>query len=125
MSAALQESRPVRSYHLLGMDDFFIDFAGRKPERHPARLALSALKAGDLVQIEERNKHLELVNKESVSLARLSKKARSDWGGRLQEIKEVRIIAMVRRYQEDRAGADFQATCHGAFWEVPIVELVC
>jgi ATP-dependent DNA helicase RecQ len=125
LSALVQKSRPTRTYHLLGMDDLFIDFAGIKPERHPARLALLDIKVGNVVRIEERNKHIELINKDGVSFARLSKKAQSDWTSKLREVNEVRIIAMVRRYKEDLADKDFQANCFGDFWEVPIVELVC
>ena len=125
LSAPVQESRPTRTYHLLGMDDFFIDFAGIKPERHPARLALLEIKAGDVAKIEPRNNHVELVNKEGVSFARLSRKVQSDWAGKLQEVHEVRVVALVRRYREDVADKDFQANCFGGSWEVPIVELVC
>lgn len=125
LSAPVQKSRPTRTYHLLGMDDFFIDFAGIKPERHPARLALRDIKAGVVAKIEQRNNHVELVNKEGVSFARLSKKAQSDWASKLREVNEVRVIALVRRYKEDVADKEFQANCFGDSWEVPIVELVC
>jgi ATP-dependent DNA helicase RecQ len=116
---------PARSYHLLGMDDFFIDFAGTKPEQHPARLALPDIKAGDVVNIEQRKNHVELTDKEGVSFARLSRKAQSGWSGRLSTIKEVRIVAMVSRNKEDLLNKELQATCFGDYWEVPIVEVVC
>jgi ATP-dependent DNA helicase RecQ len=124
-AAPIAADRPARTYHFLGMDDFFIDFAGIKPERHPTRLALPAINAGDVVDIEERHHHVELVNKDGVSFARLSKKAQSELGGKLSTIKEVRVIAMVRRYWEDVVDKDFQGNCYGASWEFPIVELIC
>jgi len=124
-SALTEGNRPARTYHLLGMDDFYIDFAGTKPERHPARLALPALKAGDVVNIEERNNHVELTNQEGVSFARLSRKAQTAWSGRLATIKEVRVVAMVSRYKEKLLDKDFQANCNGDYWEVPVVEVVC
>lgn len=107
------------------MDDLFIDFAGIKPEQHPARLALLGARAGNALQIEKRGNHIELVNKDGVSCARLSRKAQSDWAGRLHGIQEVRVVAMVRRYREDVADKAFQAACFGDAWEVPIVEVVC
>lgn len=124
-SAPAEGNKPARTYHLLGMDDFYNDFAGTKPERHPARLALPALKAGDVVNIEQRNTHVELTNQEGVSFARLSRKAQTTWNGRLATIKEVRIVAMVSRYKEKLLDKDFQANCNGDYWEVPVVEVVC
>ncbi len=124
-SAPHDKSKLARTYHLLGMEDFFIDFAGIKREQDPARLALRDIKAGDTVNIKERNNQLELVNKDGVAFARLSKKAQSEWASRLHAVKEVRVIAMVQRYKEDLAGTDFQANCIGECWEVPIVEVIC
>lgn len=124
-SAPLGGNGPACTYHLLGMDDFFIDFAGTKPERHPARLALPDIKAGDVVNIEQRKNHVELTDKEGISFARLSRKAQSGWSGRLSTIKEVRIVAMVSRNKEDLLDKEFQANCFGDYWEVPIVEVVC
>jgi ATP-dependent DNA helicase RecQ len=107
------------------MEDFFLDFAGIKQERHPSRLVLRDLNAGDVVNIAERHHHVELVNKGGVSLARLSRKAQSEWSDKLSTIKEVRVIAMVRRYREDVVDTNFQENCFGASWEFPIVELIC
>lgn len=124
-SALVKENGRLRTYHLLGMEDFFLDFAGIKPERHPARLALLAIKAGDVVNIEVRNNHGELVNKGGVSFARLSRKAQAEWCGSLSTVKKIRIIAMMRRYKEDLGDKAFQVKCIGDYWEVPIVEVVC
>ena len=117
--------RPPRTYHLLGLEDLFIDFAGLKPERHPARLALADLQAGDALHVEVRHNQVELVHDDGLSVARLSHKAQAEWAGRLDAVKEVRVVAMVQRHREDVADTDFRAKCIGACWEVPIVEVVC
>ena len=77
------------------------------------------------MKIEARNKHLDLVNNDGISIARLSKKAQAEWADRLNTIKEIRIIALVRRYKDDVADKAFQQNCIGDRWEVPIVEVVC
>jgi ATP-dependent DNA helicase RecQ len=114
----------ARSYHLLGMDDLFIDYAGMKPEQHPARQALEPLWSGHTVRIAPRNSQLELIDDQGRAIARLSKKAQAHWGSRLATIKEIRVIAMVRRYRDDVTEQEYRSRCHGERWEVPIVELV-
>lgn len=114
----------VYSYHLLGMEDLFLDFAGRKAERHPARRALQQLTAGSRLRMQARGEHLELINDQGLALARLSKKAEEIWAGRLPRVREVRVVAMVRRQREEVAEPAFQAACRGERWQVPIVEVV-
>ena len=63
-----------QTYHLLGMEDLYLDFAGRKTEHHPTRQALRALHAGSRVGIKRHGEQVELVNEQGVVLARLSKK---------------------------------------------------
>ena len=115
---------PERTYHLLGMEDLFLDFAGIKPEQHPVRLALESLCAGQTVQLAQRNNHLELVNGQGVPVARLSRKAQKKWTDRQHEISEVRVVAVIRRYRDDVTEQGFLSRCHGERWAVPIVEMV-
>lgn len=117
-------ARP-QTYHLLGMEDLFLDFAGIKRERHPRRLALQRLRAGNLLTMQKRGKQVELVNDQGVPVARLSKKAQDIWIHQLPLIKEVQVIALVRRYREELTNLALQASCHGQSWQVPLVELVC
>ena len=76
------------------------------------------------MKIEPRNNHLELINDKGLAIARLSKKAQAQWENRLGTIKEIRVVAMVRRYRDDVTEQEFLSRCHGESWEVPIVELV-
>jgi hypothetical protein len=80
------------------------------------------LQAGDRLRLERRNDHIELINPEGISVARLSKMARDKWEGKAGSIREVRVVAMVRRYREDINDKSF-GTCHGDIWEVPVVDL--
>ncbi len=124
MSSGTSEPMTRSTYHLLGMEDLFLDFAGTRGERHPSRLALQKCKAGERVVIQESNNHLELMDSDGVAIARLSKKAQNEWSDRLDSIREARIVALVRRYRDDLADKEFLAICHGQSWEVPIVEVV-
>ncbi|MGD9949902.1 MAG: RecQ family ATP-dependent DNA helicase [Desulfobulbus sp.] len=121
---AVAEQPAPRTYHLLGLEDFFIDFAGLRAEEHPVRQTLARMVAGEKVHIQQRNKHLELVDGTGVAVARLSKKAQEEWGQRFASIREVRVVALVRRYRDDVADKEFQAHCKGARWLVPVVEII-
>lgn len=124
--APLVDEQPARrTYHLLGLEDFFIDFAGIKAERHPARQTMERMVAGEPVRIQQRNSHLEIIADNGVAFARLSKKAREEWGERLEGIRALRVVALVRRYRDDVADKAFQTRCKGDSWTVPIVEIIC
>jgi ATP-dependent DNA helicase RecQ len=113
-----------KRYQVLGLEDFFLDYAGIRREDHPSRHALRTVNTGDTLIIRKKNDHLELENSEGVSVARLSKSAQLEWDARLDLIQEIRVVALVRRYVEDVADKDYRSRCHGESWEVPIVEFV-
>ena len=125
MAPATAKPTTRRTYHLLGMEDLFLDYAGIREERHPSRLALQQSRAGEVVSLHKQGHHLEVLDSAGVAIARLSKKARGEWGDRLDCIREARIVALVRRYRDDVEDKAFQAACCGRSWEVPVVELVC
>ncbi len=110
------------SYQLLGMKDLYLDFAGRHPEQHPVHQALAALSAGDELQVMEKGEHLFLADKQGITVARLSQTTCNQWRNRLDLIASVRVVAMVRRYKTDIRDKEFQQSCHGESWEVPVVE---
>jgi ATP-dependent DNA helicase RecQ len=124
LASDIEEPHKTRTYSLLGMEDLFVDFVGIKPENHPSRIALKKIKTGDRLNIEKRNKNLELVNSEGVVIARLSRKAKEEWYDRIGIIRDIRTVALVKRYREDLADKAFQASCLGDSWDVPIVEFV-
>jgi len=115
---------PVNTqYGLLGMKDLFLDYAGLKSLNHPVRRALQKLQPGDRLRVEKRIDHLELVAPEGITVARLSRTARSKWAGRVGLIRECRVVAMVQRFKDEIDDPAFAGNCHGDAWEVPIVEL--
>jgi ATP-dependent DNA helicase RecQ len=116
------EKLPHFHYEILGMKELFIDYGGSKPSCHPIHKELSRLKAGDTLQLEERNKHLELTSK-GIAVARLSKSAAKHWQSRLQFIKVAKIIAITVRHRTDIRDGTFVDRCEVESWELPIVEL--
>ena len=74
-------------------------------------------------RLDIRNTHLELVNIDGVSVARLSRVARERWWGLLHTVESVRVVAMVRRYRQYMSDENFRQRCFGEVWEVPMVEV--
>ncbi len=112
-------------YEFLGMKELFIDFAGVKKEDHPICRAIRELQAGEQLTASQGNTFLYLHNHAGIPVARLSKKAQTIWQNRINTIKEIKVIALVRRYKEDIKDQEFMNRCQCDTWEVPIVELSC
>jgi len=113
----------IYTYVLLGMDDLFIDFAGMRKEDHPSRKAINDLGVGEVVSFKPTENTIELVNAAGISVARLSKFARNSWSKLLQEVEEVKVVAIVRRYKEDNSDGAQKERFFGDRWEVPLVEV--
>lgn len=94
-----------------------------RKETHPSRIAVGELNTGDLLSLEIRNGHLELVNGAGISVARLSKSAKNKWMKELDTVHKTQVIAMVRRYRDNISDQAFKAGCYGEKWEVPLVEV--
>lgn len=110
-------------HELLGMEDLYLDYAGMFREEHPARQALMHLNVGDTLRLDIRQEHLELVDTEGLSVARLSRSARDTWWRLLDTVETVRVIAMVRRYRKQVSNENFRQRCSGEVWELPLVEI--
>ncbi|MFH0782320.1 MAG: RecQ family ATP-dependent DNA helicase [Pseudomonadota bacterium] len=122
--SAASDAGVRKRYTLLGMEDLFLDFAGVRRENHPVRITLQRLKTDDRLKIEKRGLYLEVVDNAGVSVGRLSHAAAGKWASQLKAIKEVRVMAMVRRYRDDVADKVFRARCYGESWETPVIEVV-
>ncbi|WP_419175263.1 RecQ family ATP-dependent DNA helicase [Desulfosediminicola sp.] len=114
---------PGTSYHLLGMRDLDLGFGGRLKSNHPTLNALPALKPGDSLGMEIRNDHVEMVNSEGVSVARLSRKARAEWSKWLNEVRSVTVVALVKRYKSDVKDEEYLKYCLSDVWEVVVCEV--
>ena len=112
-----------RRYDILGMEDLFLDFAGRRQKEDPIHAHLSSLKSGDLLRAVPRGDHVDLHDVRNTCVAQLSKRASESWHGRLDNIEQITVLAMVHRRSED-SREEFRGQCRSEHWEVPVVEVV-
>jgi ATP-dependent DNA helicase RecQ len=110
-------------YAILGMKELYIDYACSKAAKHPIHESLRKLQTGDTLQIKKRKNELYLLNHNDVALIRLAHSADKHWQPRLHTIREVRVLAMVRRQRSDIQDSNFAARCRVDAWELPVVEL--
>ncbi len=113
----------VPCYELLGMRELFIDFAGTKKEDHPISKALNELTTGSCLTIGRDKNFIQLLNHVGVPVARLAKSAQTRWQDRTDDIRDIRVVALAKRYRSDIIDQEFQEKCHCDSWEVPIIEL--
>jgi ATP-dependent DNA helicase RecQ len=112
----------ARRYDLLGLKDIFLSYAGTFPPAHPIHTRLACLAAGHCLHLAAAGNGVELRDRENFTVARLSREAAAQWAGRLEEIVEARIVAMLR-WQADDAGPEFRALARADAWEVPVIEI--
>jgi len=112
-----------RRYDILGMEDLFLDLAGRRQKEDPIHAHLSSLKSGDLLRAVPRGDQVDLHDVRNTCVAQLSKRASESWRGRLEGIERITVLAMVHRRSED-SREEFRGQCRSEQWEVPVAEVV-
>ena len=112
-----------RSYAMLGLDEIFLDYAGRFPRTHPIHEGLAALQPGQSVTFRSDNARIGVHDNSGLCLARLSNEGAARWAGRLAQVLEVRIVAVLTRHSDD-PDEDFQGWIRADAWELPMLEVV-
>jgi ATP-dependent DNA helicase RecQ len=113
----------AQRYDLLGLKDIFLSYAGTFPPAHPIHTHLAQLATGHRLHLAATCSGVEVRDMENFPVARLSREAAAQWIGRLEEIIEARVVAMLR-WQADDAGHEFRALARADAWEVPVIEIV-
>jgi ATP-dependent DNA helicase RecQ len=108
-------------FEVLGLRDFDLSYAGRLGASHPIHQQLSAMEAGTELNMEKVNNHLVLKYRH-VTVARLSKTANQQWLTKINQIKSIKVLAMIKRYRDDN-GKEYQIHCLVDQWELPFVEI--
>jgi ATP-dependent DNA helicase RecQ len=121
---ASSESLCGHDYALLGLDDVFLDFAGRCAETDPVHKALAALHPGDSLTLRLIRDRPLLVSPQGVTVAQFSAGGAERWRDRLSEIEQVRVVCVIGRKRSDCREAEYNARLHVDHWEIPICELV-
>ena len=117
------ESVLRRRYDLLGMEELFLDFAGRKRREDPVHDHLAALKPGDPLRLAPNGEYIELHDTKGNCVAQLSQKVRKLWRERLDSVERVTVLALVERRAED-TGEEYRDRCQCEQWEIPLAEIV-
>lgn len=112
-----------RRYDLLGMEELFLDYAGRRRQEDPVHENLAALKPGEPLLLAPTGDYIELHDGKGNCVAQLSQKGRKTWLTRLDNVERVTVIAMVERRAED-SGEEFRDRCKCEQWEIPLAEVV-
>ncbi len=113
-----------KRYHILGMKDLYLGYAGNFPDNHRVHEALLQCSAGDHLRTVALEEHIYLVNDNDITIGRLSKAAKDIWLSKLATIQEVKVLAMVRWGKEDITEKEYIDQCKCESWEVPVCELV-
>ena len=115
--------RADKQYERLGLNEMFLDYAGRFPQADPIHHALARAETGTCVRFCPDGSKIDIRNPEDRCLARLSAEGTDRWLARLERILEVRIVAMLRRHRND-SDDSFQKWIMVDEWELPVLEVV-
>jgi len=110
-------------YELIGLNEVYMDFAGCFHKSHRIHNQLSCLEAGQRVVFHPNSEAIEIQNIDGCCVARLSKEGAYKWAQRLDQICEVRVVALLRRDRDD-PNEGFQNRIKVDQWELPVLEAV-
>jgi ATP-dependent DNA helicase RecQ len=114
----------MMNYVVLGLEDINLGYAGCFEEKHPIHAALANLKPGHCLTMRQDNRGLGLFNDPGICVAHLSRKAEVAWQNRLDNIREIRVLALVHRTAEQEKDPGHLDRCRVNGWEVPVVEVI-
>jgi ATP-dependent DNA helicase RecQ len=112
-----------RRYCRLTPADLDLSYAGRQSPNAPIHRCLAALGYGDHLGWRDVGESLLLLDRADNPVIRLSKRAVGEWLPRLDQMKEIRVVAMLRRNRED-GDPKYRDILQSETWEVPLVEVV-
>ena len=115
---------PHKEYHIIGMKDLYLDYAGIFHQEHEIHGAIRRCSTGDKLKTVIRNEHIYLADDTDTIIARLSKVARDTWLPKIDTIREIYVLAMIRRGKEDISEEIYGDRCKFETWEVPVCEFV-
>jgi ATP-dependent DNA helicase RecQ len=114
-----------RDYLLLGLEDVFLDYAGRHSPEDPVHTALTALRCGSDLRMEQTGDRVLLFPPaQRVPVAQLSASAAREWAGRIAAIEHVQVVCMLTRLESDCQDPDYRKHLKAQQWEIPICEVV-
>ena len=108
---------------MLRLEDIYLSYAGGFEAGHPLHGALASLEPGDRLQLAADARGLGLFHSNGLAVARLSRQAELVWRGRLETVRDVRVVALLVRRADPEDDAARREQRRVAEWEVPLVEV--
>ncbi len=121
--AAIEKKIQNKRYELIGLSEIYMDFAGCFNKGQSIHNLLACLEAGHSVAFHPNDKAIEIHNNDGCCVAKLSKEGANKWSKRLDQICELRVVALLRRDRDDPQ-EDFQNRIKVDQWELPVLEAV-
>lgn len=112
-----------KKYEVLSLEEIYMDYAGGFPQGHSIHAHLAELQTGQCVSFFSNKKKIAIHDSMGNCVARLSEKGTRKWSERLNQIIEVKVLAMLRR-DRSHPDEDFQGRIKSDVWELPILEIV-
>lgn len=110
-------------YELIGLSEIYMDFAGCFHAGHSIHNQLACLEAGKNVVFQRNNSGIEIRDANGCCVGKLSNEGANKWSKRLNQICELRVVALLKRDRDDPA-EDYQNRIKVDQWELPVLEAV-
>lgn len=111
-----------RRYCLLTLAELHLSYAGGFAKGDFIHTQLARLAPGDRLHPMPSKSTISLHTPAGNCVARLSAKGAAKWSERLNEIKEMRVIGMVR-WSADTSPPEYRPYLKSEIWEVPLIEM--
>ncbi len=124
-AVATEPETPVPGYEVLGLEEIYLGYAGYFKAEHPIHAALANLQPSDRLALRVQPRGgLDLCDSSGTCIARLSRKAEAAWADCVAAIREIRVLALVRRRADQDEETERRERYEVPEWEVPVVEVV-
>jgi ATP-dependent DNA helicase RecQ len=123
-SSASEPEFVALDYTLLGLDDINLGYPALFDPSHPIHGTLSSLQPGDRLAMQKSRNGIYLYDSKGLCVSRLSHKGETAWRDALPDVREVRVVAVVRRHADQDDDVERRTRCRVSEWEVPVVEVV-
>ncbi|MGD9135902.1 MAG: RecQ family ATP-dependent DNA helicase [Desulfobacterales bacterium] len=113
----------TKRYELIGLNEIYMDYAGCFHRNNKIHNHLACLEAGNCVAFHQNDSSIEIHNSDGCCVAKLSNEGVHKWSQRLDQILELRVVALLRRERDD-PNEEFINRIKADQWELPILEAV-
>lgn len=106
----------------IGLQDLFLDFAGRRAPEDPIHARLRRMRVGDEVDLAGAGGGIVVRNAEGEAIAALSARASERWAARIGRVRRARVVERFER-SASQSAAFYRAKLRVERWWVPVIEV--